>query len=79
METGRTYERGDVVHLTTELRGAGRIHEIGARALVVTATRGELELEVGGDVVACSARGVAPAATARSRVRVRTGLRAATR
>jgi hypothetical protein len=78
MESGATFEAGEVVYLTAELRGAGRIHEIGTRALVLTALGAELALEVGGDVVACSARDVAPAPRSRAHLPSRARLRPAT-
>ena len=76
MDSARSFESGQVVYLTAELRGARRIHEIGTRALVVAATGSELALEVGGDVVACAARDVAPGS--RPRVPNRARLRPAT-
>lgn len=78
MDIRSTFEAGEVVHLTAELRGAWRIHEIGTRALVVTALGAELVLEVGGDVLACSARDVARVARSRPGVPARARLRPAT-
>ena len=68
MDSRRDFAAGHVVYLTAEVRGAARIHEIGTRALVVGASGAELTLEVGGDVVACSAVEAAPAMRSPRRV-----------
>jgi hypothetical protein len=78
MDSRESFETGQVVYLTAELRGAARIHEIGTRALVMAAAGPELALEVGGDVVTCMALEVAPAARPRTRVHTPARLRPAT-
>ena len=78
MDSRPSFQAGEVVYLTAELRGGERIHEIGTRALVVAATGPELALELGSDVVACSARDVARARRPRPSVPTRARLRPAT-
>jgi len=49
---------GDVVYLLTEIAGGGRIHEIGARGLVVHAGEDSLTVDLGtasrAETVSCS-------------------------
>ncbi len=56
--TGRP-EPGEVVYLVSEVVGAGRIFEIGTRALVLDVTTDALVVEVGGDMLSCGAEQVA--------------------
>jgi len=58
VETGRL-EPGEVVYLVSEVFAAGRIFEIGARALVLEDDAGELSIELGGNTVSCRAEQVA--------------------
>jgi hypothetical protein len=58
VDTGRR-EPGEVVYLVSEVVAAGRILEIGTRALVVDARAGELAIELGGETVWCRAEQVA--------------------
>jgi hypothetical protein len=51
-------EPGDVVYLASEVFAAGRIFEIGTRALVLEDRVEELQLELGGDTVSCRAEHV---------------------
>ena len=58
METARP-QPGEVVYLVSEVFAAGRIFEIGTRALVLEDRAGSLALEVGGETLVCDAEQVA--------------------
>jgi hypothetical protein len=54
VDAGRP-QPGEIVYLASEVFAAGRIFEIGTRALVLEDRAGELSIELGGDSVSCPA------------------------
>lgn len=74
MET-TSFERGEIVYLTTELLAGGRIHEIGARAEVRAVSGSVLELALGSEseTALCRARHVLRASERRTRMRTPSG------
>jgi hypothetical protein len=69
MET-TSFERGEIVYLTAEVRAGGRVHEIGVRAEVRAASGSELELVLGGsesETVRCPTHHVVRAGERRTR------------
>jgi len=75
MET-TSFEPGDVVYLATEMEAGGRIHEIGAQAVVRAVSGAILELALGGtasETAHCRAHHVVRADERRARRRAPTG------
>lgn len=64
--------RGEIVYLAAEVQAAGRIHEIGTRAEVRSASDSGVELELGGtaETVWCPTHHVVRARGRRARARV---------
>jgi hypothetical protein len=63
-----SFERGEIVYLTREVRAGGEIHEIGARAEVRAVSGPVLELALGGAETAwCRAEHVVRARERRTR------------